>query len=179
MEIYSLSGVCLSGIQALKTGYLAVATGDKPNAVCCASELPSPCLLSKNYDEEYENAHNLGKEPFMAFEKEFLRFMLSDGAGAVLMENFPREEKSLKIEWIDMASYAHELPACMFMGAERLASGELKGWKEIDSRKWINEGIFVLKQDIRLLKEFIIKYCVKHLASNQALLAYALHWRVC
>jgi 3-oxoacyl-[acyl-carrier-protein] synthase-3 len=31
----------------------------------------------------------LEKQPELAFEKDFLRWMLSDGAGAVLLENKP------------------------------------------------------------------------------------------
>lgn len=54
----------------------------------------------------------------MALEKDFLRFMLSDGASCALLENHPGEKGvSLKIEWIEMDSYANETPTCMFAGA--------------------------------------------------------------
>lgn len=54
----------------------------------------------------------------MALEKDFLRFMLSDGASAVLLQDNPGMGKALRVEWVEMTSYANELPTCMFMGAE-------------------------------------------------------------
>ena len=69
---------------------------------------------------------DVGKNPYIAFEKDFLRFMLSDGAGAVLLENEPKGDLSFEIEWIEMTSYANELPVCMFMAAEKDSDGTLK-----------------------------------------------------
>lgn len=133
LEIFSASGICLSGIQALKIAYWAIKSGEKRNAICSASELPSAGLLSKNYDIEYESCCKLGTSPYMALEKDFLRFMLSDGASAVFLQDTPENQKALKIEWIEMVSYANELPTCMFAGAEKREDGELKGWKEFDN----------------------------------------------
>lgn len=45
--------------------------------------------------------------------------MLSDGASAVLLQDNPGKGKALHIEWVEMTSYANELPTCMFMGAEK------------------------------------------------------------
>lgn len=38
MELFSTAGVCLTSLQALKIAYYSVRTGDKTNAICCASE---------------------------------------------------------------------------------------------------------------------------------------------
>ena len=160
MEIFSSSGICLSCIQAFKTAYLALISGDKDKAVCSTSELASPTLLSKYYDIEYEKCSNAGTDPYMAFEKDFLRFMLSDGSSSLLLESHPRGSISLKVEWIDMISFANELPTCMFMGAELREDGELKGWKEFTETELIERSVLVVKQNIRLLKEHIIKYWV-------------------
>ncbi len=162
-ELFSSAGVCLTCLQALKIGYLSIKAENSKNAVCCASELVSATLLSKNYEEEYEKTRNVGVDPYMAFEKDFLRFMLSDGAGAVLLEDHPRGDQSLRLEWIDMISYANELPTCMFLGAELRSDGELKGWKEFKSQELIDRSVFAVKQDIRLLKVHIIKYWVDHI----------------
>jgi len=44
----------------------------------------------------------------------FLRFMLSDGAGAFLVEPQPRKEGlSLKIDWTYSRSFANQAPLCM------------------------------------------------------------------
>jgi len=164
MELYSASGVCLTCLQALKISYLSVLSGISSKAICSTSELASPTLLSKNYEEEYEHCSQVGKDPYMAFEKDFLRFMLSDGASAVLLSDQKSENGlSLKIEWIEMTSYAHILPTCMFMGAELREDGELISWKEFESQDLINRSVFTVKQDIRLLKPNIIRYWVDHI----------------
>ena len=164
MELYSASGVCLTCLQALKISYLSVRSGISSKAICSTSELASPTLLSKNYEEEYEHCSQVGTDPYMAFEKDFLRFMLSDGASAVLLSDQKSENGlSLRIEWIEMTSYAHILPTCMFMGAELREDGELISWKEFESQELINRSVFTVKQDIRLLKPNIIKYWVDHI----------------
>ena len=164
MELYSVSGVCLTCLQALKISYLSVLSGMSSKSICSTSELASPTLLSKNYEEEYEHCAQVGKDPYMAFEKDFLRFMLSDGASAVLLSDKKSEnELSFRIDWIEMTSYANELPTCMFMGAELREDGELISWKEFESQELINRSVFTVKQDIRLLKPNIIKYWVDHI----------------
>jgi len=164
MELYSASGVCLTCLQALKISYLSVLAGISSKAICSTSELASPTLLSKNYEEEYEHCSQVGKDPYMAFEKDFLRFMLSDGASAVLLSDQKSENGlSFRIEWIEMTSYANELPTCMFMGAELREDGELISWKEFESKELINRSVLTVKQDIRLLKPNIIKYWVDHI----------------
>lgn len=163
-ELFSASGVCLTSLQALKTAFLSLKAGDRKNAVCCASELVSATLLSKHYEEEFDKCEQLAINPYMGFEKGFLRFMLSDGAGAVLLETTPNTDKlSLEVEWIDMTSYANELPTCMFMGAELREDGELKSWKAFESQEIMDRSVLTVKQDIRLLKPYIIKYWADHL----------------
>lgn len=166
MEIYSSAGVCLTCIQALKIAFMSILTGQAHKAICSTSELASPTLLSKNYEEEYEHCTKVGEDPYMAFEKDFLRFMLSDGASAVLLSDKKNNNSlSLKVEWIEMKSFANELPTCMFMGAELRNDGELKGWKEFSSQDLINRSVLAVKQDIRLLKPNIIRYWVDHIES--------------
>lgn len=166
LEIFSASGICLSGIQALKIAYWAIKSGEKRNAICSASELPSAGLLSKNYDIEYESCCKLGTSPYMALEKDFLRFMLSDGASAVFLQDTPENQKALKIEWIEMVSYANELPTCMFAGAEKREDGELKGWKEFDNEDYTNRSLFTLKQDIKLLGKELLPHWVDHIENS-------------
>lgn len=163
LEIYSFSGVCLTSIQALKTCYHSVALGDSDTAICSTSELTSPVFLNRNYDREYGLCSDLGKDPYMAFEKDFMRFMLSDGASAALLENVPNGKYNLKIEWIEIQSFANELPTCMFMASELREDGELKSWKEFSSEEIMNRSVMVGKQDIRQLKKYIIGYWVDHI----------------
>ena len=169
MEIFSSSGVCLTSLQALKICYSNILAGLHDNAVCVASELTSPALVSKFYDPECEATHdNPDKDPYMAFEKDFMRFMLSDGAGAVLLQDHPEGDCPLKVEWVEMTSYANELPTCMFMAAELETNGRLKSWKEFSPEEIKNRGVLVGKQDIRQLKKYAIKYWVDHIETTLA-----------
>lgn len=166
VEIFSSAGVCLSCLQALKIAYLSIASSEKQNAICSTSELVSAMLLSKNFDIEYERCCNLGVNPYMALEKDFLRFMLSDGASCALLENHPKNEGvSLKIEWIEMDSYANETPTCMFAGAVREENGELKSWKAFETQDLVDNSLMVIKQDIKLLGVKLIPLWIRHIKS--------------
>ena len=83
-EIVSTAGVCCSSMAALKCAYLSVETGAAHTAIVTGSDLVSPALRASQFgipseEDEREN-------PYLGFNREFLRFMLSDGAGAVLLE---------------------------------------------------------------------------------------------
>ncbi|MEA2040352.1 MAG: beta-ketoacyl-ACP synthase III [Thermodesulfobacteriota bacterium] len=165
IETMAAGGACNAGMSALKYGYLSVISGDTNNAVCVGSEKLSSWLSAKNFEKEANKIQALNEKPFIAFEKDFLRWMLSDGAGSVLVENKPAEGRiSLKIEWIAIRSYANEVETCMYAGAEKDNRGELIPWRDFDSHERENRSVFSLKQDIKLLEENILKYGVRSLA---------------
>lgn len=158
VEINSTTGACSAGIQALKFGYLSVLSGTASNAVCTGSERFSIWMLAKYFKEEGAKVAQLEGDGIIAFEKDFLRFMLSDGAGAVLLQDMPNSNSlSLKIEWVEQRSFAHELPACMYAGAIKDAAGEFIGWSDLDQDVWTGESVFAIKQDTKLLGDFIVK----------------------
>ena len=155
VELNASSGVCNSGMNALKFGYLSVKAGNSVNSVCTGSERVSAWLRADKYENEVQLLAELEAHPAIAFKKDFLRFMLSDGAGAFLLENKPREG-ALQIEWMDAYSYAHELEACMYAGGDKLPDGNLKAWSEYPAEAWLSESIFAIKQDVKLLNENIL-----------------------
>lgn len=157
VEINSPSGACCSGMNALKYGYLAIKAIQVENAVCTGSERVSSWLKSNNFDNEVNHLKELEAQPIIAFHKEFLRWMLSDGAGAVLLENKPNGELPLKIEWMEGYSYAHEMEACMYAGGDKLENGYLKAWSEYDIDEWSKQSIFAIKQDVKLLSGNILE----------------------
>ncbi len=114
MEINSSTGACCSSMNAMKYAYLAVKAEQVANAVCTGSERFSSWLKSDIFEHEISNLISLEERPILAFNKEFLRWMLSDGAGAFLLENEPKGKNPLKIEWMEGFSYAFELEACMY-----------------------------------------------------------------
>jgi len=92
-------------------------------------------MLAKNFKKEPDKKARIKKNPIVAFKKDFLRWMLSDGAGAALLSPEPNKEGlSLKIDWIESASFAHKLDACMYAGGEKMEDGSIKGWREIPLR---------------------------------------------
>jgi 3-oxoacyl-[acyl-carrier-protein] synthase-3 len=157
IEIASFSGSCCASMQALKFCYLSILSGSTSNAICTGSEMLSHWMLSKYFEKETENKTKLKGNPLLAFEKEFLRWMLSDGAGAVLLENKPSGKLPLRIEWIDIRSYANKKETCMYAGADKGANGELLGWCRFETEDWLNKSIFSLKQDTRMLGEYIVR----------------------
>ena len=160
MEIYSLAGVCLTSIAALKTAYMSVFSGNSSNAVCCTSELSSPTFLSKFYSKEYECLKEIDEHPYLAFDKEFLRYMLSDGSAALLLSEDKPGGMALKIEGIEMISYANEQPACMYMMTDARADGSLKSWKEFPIQELAQASIWCCKQNVKLLNKYVVKYFV-------------------
>jgi len=156
VEVNSPSGACCSGMNALKYGFMAVKSNQVNNAVCTGSERMSTWMKSNLFADEITHLKELEKAPVLAFKKEFLRWMLSDGAGAFLLENKPNGETPLKMEWIEGFSYAHELETCMYAGSDKLEDGSLKAWSEFTPTEWTENSIFAVKQDVKLLSENIL-----------------------
>jgi 3-oxoacyl-[acyl-carrier-protein] synthase-3 len=158
-EAVATAGVCLSGATALKYGWMSVVSGGARNAVVTGSEVASLGLLAQNYGAEPLNGSQvLDSNPELVFEKDFLRWMLSDGAGALLLEPAPRPGLNLRVEWIDVFSYAHLLPACMYYGAEKQQNGLLRGWLSYSPQERETKSLFTLRQDVRLLNEEVVEY---------------------
>lgn len=158
MEINSASGICTSGMNALKYGFMAISSESAKTAVCTGSERVSSWLRADKYNNEAERLIELDQNPIIAFDKDFLRWMLSDGAGAMLLSNKPNTESiSLKINWIKGISYANELETCMYAGASKDEIGNLISWSDTSPEKWLTESVFAIKQDIKLLDAHIIK----------------------
>jgi len=156
LEINSPTGACCSGMNALKYGYMAVMSGQVDNAVCTGSERISSWMTSDIFEEEISHLSELETDPILAFNKDFLRWMLSDGSAAFLLEDKPNGDISLKIEWMEGFSYAYEMEPCMYAGGDKLEDGSLKPWSEYSPSDWSNKSLFAIKQDVRLLGDNIL-----------------------
>jgi 3-oxoacyl-[acyl-carrier-protein] synthase-3 len=162
-EVIATAGICLAGTMSLKYGYMSILSGQSDNAVATGSENASAMMRAKNFSAEVDaDVDELERQPEIAFEKDFLRWMLSDGAGAALLSSEPnRDSLSLEIEWMMQKSYANELDACMYAGADKQQDGGLKGWREYETQQWLNQSIFSVKQDVKLLNDKIVEYTVE------------------
>jgi 3-oxoacyl-[acyl-carrier-protein] synthase III len=104
MELLSAGGVCASGMAALKGAVSSVRLGEHPVAVALGSELVSRSLTTRSADSA---------------DTGFLRWTLSDGAGAVVVEPAPRPGgQSLRVDWMHLVSHAHDHPVCMSAGLD-------------------------------------------------------------
>jgi 3-oxoacyl-[acyl-carrier-protein] synthase III len=191
-EVVTSAGVCLSGLAALKTAWLAVLSGQCQSAVASGSELVSVHLRKERYQTkpqgsvvqtfDLEAESRLGalkKDGAIGFEREFLRWMLSDGAGAVMLatDEFQGHSQSLsslgaktelatkrfalEIDWIDIKSYANELPVCMYMGCSQNELGEFKGWGQHGTlEEVVSSGAMLCGQDAKLLARHVVTVCV-------------------
>ncbi|MFM9838391.1 MAG: beta-ketoacyl-ACP synthase III [Cyclobacteriaceae bacterium] len=149
-EISTSQGVCGSGMMALKNAWLQVATGDKKNALVVASEFASRMFKAKRF----ENQHAL-VDGHLPLETDFLRWMLSDGAGALLIQPQPAiDQISLEIEFMDIRSYAHLYDVCMYAGANK--GGSHASWLDYDSFSTADQaGVINLKQDTKLVLNIV------------------------
>lgn len=161
-EVVSTAGICLSGLTALKYAYMAVLCGQAKNAVATGSEQASAVLHARNFASESEHrVAELESNPEIAFEKDFLRWMLSDGAGAFLLQDQPAPAGlSLRIDWIDILSQAGAMETCMYAGGEKQEDGTLRGWKTYPADEWGRRSLFAIKQDVRLLNENIVRQTI-------------------
>ncbi|MBK1735664.1 hypothetical protein CKO15_10285 [Halorhodospira abdelmalekii] len=166
LEVVATSGICMAGVAALKYAWLAVRSGEYHSAVATGSEHASSFMrahfLRAALKEESHTPDELDKQPELAFEAEFLRWMLSDGAGALLLQSQPRPTGiSLRLDWIDSFSFAHELEPCMYAGAEKRADGSLRGWREhVNWQELVDSGLLAVKQDVKLLNDQVVPYCL-------------------
>jgi 3-oxoacyl-[acyl-carrier-protein] synthase-3 len=156
VELNSSTGVCCAGMNSLKFGFLSIRSGNTKNAICTGSEKVSTLMIANKFEDVITNLKSLEEQPIVAFRKEFLRWMLSDGAGALLLENQPRGEMSLKIEWMEAYSYAYELETCMYAGGDKLENGDIKPWSEYLPSEWSKKAIFAIKQDVKILDNNIL-----------------------
>ena len=160
-EVITTTGICLSGITSFKAAYANVALQLSDNAVATGSELASS-LLRSNFFEHLKGDPDFKNHPILNFESDFLRWMLSDAAGAVFLTGKKNNgKKSLRVDWIEHVSYAGELEVCMFAGANKNDDGTVTGWRQLETlSEALDNNYFALKQDTAILNEKIIEVTV-------------------
>ncbi|MDR3065283.1 MAG: iron-containing redox enzyme family protein [Comamonas sp.] len=157
METLSVHGVCAASVGAMQAAAMAVESGAHALALSVASEMPSRLFkrsrfAAQGYDTDFD-AH-------------FLRWMLSDGAGAVLLGG-PRALPQanglrLRLKWTHQRSFAGDYPVCMQLGmtADRGKSHlDFPAWGDAEAA-----GALALRQDIRLLPH-LFDVCIHEYAA--------------
>ncbi|HSO19230.1 MAG TPA: hypothetical protein VLT88_07230, partial [Desulfosarcina sp.] len=90
-DAVTTAGICIAGMTAFKHAFLSVAAGAAKTAVATGSELASSFIRSAfmgplaHRNQGEDPVERLEKRPIRAFDADFLRWMLSDGAGAAFL----------------------------------------------------------------------------------------------
>ena len=139
MEVLSAGGVCASSMAALAAAARAVRLGEHSAAVVVGSELVSRSLRQSRYEGDRTT-----------FDAEFLRWTLSDGAGAVVLEPSPRPDGlSLRLDWTHLVSHAGQQPVCMSAGGEPVAGQTWLDGPDVAAAE--RAGLVRLRQDVKSL----------------------------
>ncbi|QNK66888.1 3-oxoacyl-[acyl-carrier-protein] synthase III C-terminal domain-containing protein [Variovorax sp. PAMC26660] len=145
METHSVHGICAAGVSAIQTAAQGIELGAHRTAMAVASEMPSRLFKRSRFAARgYETD----------FDSHFLRWMLSDGAGALLLSDGSPALAGvpglrLKLKWVHQRAFSGDYPVCMQLGlTEDRARGHLDfgSWAEAEAA-----GALSLRQDIRLL----------------------------
>ena len=158
-DAVTTAGICIAGMTALKYACLQVAAGLSPNAVATGSELSSSFLRADFFSVIADNPEaDLAKKPILAFDADFLRWMLSDGAGAAFISGEKNPGGlSLRVDWIENISFAGELETCMYAGGWKTEDGRVNGWRSASSaREAARNNFLAVRQDARLLGREIV-----------------------
>jgi len=145
METLSVHGICAAGVSAIQSAAQGIELGAHRSALAVASEMPSRLFKRSRFAARgYETD----------FDSHFLRWMLSDGAGALLLsDGMPglagNAGLRLRLKWVHQRAFSGDYPVCMQLGlTEDRARGHLDfgSWAEAEAA-----GALSLRQDIRLL----------------------------
>lgn len=148
LEIASIQSVCAGSLMAIKNACLQVKCGECKTAVVSASEFSSR-YLKANF---YENTNYFREHGEIPMESDFLRYTLSDGAGAFVLENKPNQHGlSLEIKWIDIKSFSHQFDTCMVGGK----ATETFWGDHANPLIAEKEGALILRQDFHILLKMI------------------------
>ncbi|QKT03589.1 iron-containing redox enzyme family protein [Ectothiorhodospiraceae bacterium 2226] len=145
MSTRSHHGICGAGIGALTDAANHVGTGNHTRAVVAAVEFPSRLLRKSRYT-------SLIGRP--TFDAEFLRWMLSDGAGACVLSSHSEAASgtALRVDWIHTKSFSGDYPPCMQLGTATEASKRsFMDYESFASAE--RAGALLLRQDLRILPQ--------------------------
>ena len=142
MQTFSSHGICASGVGAWESAAAAIELGSHRHALVAAAEMPSRLFKRSRY---------AGRDYDADFDAHFLRWMLSDGAGALALTSTPQATNGvrLRLRFIHQRSFSGDYPVCMQLGlpADRSRSHlDYDSWQAAEA-----DGALFLRQDIRLL----------------------------
>jgi 3-oxoacyl-[acyl-carrier-protein] synthase-3 len=153
METSSHIGICASGVTAMRHAADSIELGRTSTAAVAACEFPSRMFKSTRFAEGYD----------VDFDSHFLRWMLSDGAGAfILSQEAHPTQKSLQVKHIHLKSFSGDYPTCMYIGTP--LNQPQKSYFDYPSLAEADkEGAFLLRQNVRMLPQ-LFEVCLHEYA---------------
>lgn len=148
IEIASHQSVCASAMMAFKNAVLNVKAGEHRAAISVGAEFSSRFFRPGHY----LGTASVAEDGTLPSDAEFLRWTLSDGAAAVVIEDRPAVRGvSLRVDWMSLRSFADRFEPCMTGGGVR--EGEaVRPWSLFPSgAEAAIAGAFQLRQDVDLL----------------------------
>ena len=154
MQTLSSLGVCAAGVSAIEFAAQAIELGNHDQALAVGADMPSRLFKRSRF---------VARDQDTDFDAHFLRWMLSDGAGALLLGNAPRSigldgldgrgldgrRLAVRLDWIHQRSFAGDYPVCMQLGLSEDRSTSFLDFAS--SAQAEAAGALALRQDIRLL----------------------------
>jgi 3-oxoacyl-[acyl-carrier-protein] synthase-3 len=168
MQTFSSHGICASGVGAWEAAAASIELGSHTHALVAAAEMPSRLFKRSRYAARGYDAD---------FDAHFLRWMLSDGAGSLLLTSSPQPRSHcgsalardavgtgeehrgqgrshtngirLRLRFMHQRSFSGDYPVCMQLGLTPDRSRS-----HLDYASWQEaeaDGALFLRQDIRLL----------------------------
>ena len=147
VELHTSHGICSSSMMALKAAYTSLRCEEHAKALVVGSEVASRLFKASRYEAA-------GLATMQDFNAEFLRWMLSDGAGALLLERQPRGQ-CFRINWIRGISHADAYPVCMSVGTPT-DRDDMRTWQDFSTYAEAEAaGALLIRQDVRLLDNIV------------------------
>ncbi len=149
IETASMQSVCASSMMALKSAWLQIRAGEHRAALVGGGEFASRYFRPGFY----HGTDSMLEDGSLPSDAGFLRWTLSDGAAAVLIEDRPASRGlSLRIDWVSLRSFADRFEPCMTAGAVRGDDRALTPWSHhTDIGAAARAGAFQLRQDVDAL----------------------------
>ncbi|WP_047396931.1 StlD/DarB family beta-ketosynthase [Chitinibacter sp. ZOR0017] len=143
MQTLSSQGVCAAGVSAIEFAAQQIELGAQQHALAVAAEMPSRMFKRSRFAPRGYQSD---------FDAHFLRWMLSDGAGALQLSRQPFVHQGnlrIKLKWIHQKSFAGDYPVCMQLGLTEDRSTSFLDFPSSSEAE--AAGALALRQDIRLL----------------------------
>lgn len=180
IELASLQSVCASSMMALKAAALQVAAGEHRAAIVVGAEFSSRYFRP----DHYHGTDTVQADGTLPGDAEFLRWTLSDGAAALMIEDRPAAHGlSLRIDWISLRSFADRFEPCMTGGAVRGRDGSVTPWSLYPggAAAAAQAGAFQLRQDVDALYRMLPVWMGEfmRLVDNGRIDPQAVDWFLC